>query len=116
MAQQHARLSASGAFPELCPHRVEQRIMAAYVQLAAVLDHSSSPRTVTVFWVGSLEVSLTEAAQNMIVGLPPLQLELRSPESGAILDSLGCYDFDEGELAAAVEFILDAMRRVRTLH
>ena len=48
--------------------------------------------------------------------VPPLRLELRSPVSGAIIDSLGCYEFDEDELTAAVEFILEAMQRVRTLH
>jgi hypothetical protein len=154
MAQQHAMPTASAARPELCPDRVERRIMRAYVQLAAAPDHADGTRAVTLFRLGSLacraekwtrfsalddapakswsiglspkvdstfgsdalEVRLTETAQNMVMGLPPIWLELRSPLSGAILDSLGCYDFDEDELAAAVEFVLEAAQRVRPLH
>jgi hypothetical protein len=115
MAQQHARPLASAACRELCPDRVEQRIMCAYVQLAAALDPADGSRTITLFRFGSLEIRLTEISPDMM-GLPPLWLELRSPASGAIIDSLGCYEFDEDELTAAVEFILEAMQRVRILH
>ena len=116
MAQQPAMPTASDARPELCPDRVEQRIMRAYVQLAAAPDHADGTRAVTLFRLGSLEVRLTETAQNMVMGLSPVWLELRSPLSGAILDSLGCYDFDEDELTAAVDFVLEAAQRVRPLH
>ena len=117
MSQQHAKVLASAACLALCPDSIEQRIMTAYVHLAAAPDYPDGPRTFTLFRLDGLEVCLTEVPQNMLMmGLPSLWLELRSPLSGAITDSLGCFDFDEDELAAAVEFILEATRRVRTLH
>ena len=116
MAQQHARPLASAACPELCPDSLEQRIMCAYVQLATALVRADGLRTVTLFRLDNLEVRLTEATPDIMMGLPPLWLELRSPVSGAIIDSLGCYEFDEDELTAAVGFILEATQRVRTLH
>jgi hypothetical protein len=54
MAQQHAMPTASAARPELCPDRVERRIMRAYVQLAAAPDHADGTRAVTLFRLGSL--------------------------------------------------------------
>jgi hypothetical protein len=116
MAQQHARTLASAACPELCPDSVEQRIIRASVQLAAVPDHADGPQTVTLFRRGNLEVRLTEMAQDRMMGLPPFWLELHSPASGGTIDSLGCHEFDEKELAAAVEFVLEATQRLRSLH
>jgi hypothetical protein len=48
MAQQDARPLARVACPESCPDSVEQRIMCAYVHLAAAPDHAEGPRTVTL--------------------------------------------------------------------
>ncbi|MBM6580828.1 hypothetical protein ILT44_11595 [Microvirga sp. BT689] len=90
--------------------------MRAYVQLAVAPDDAEGARAVTLFRLGSLEVRLTETAQNLLEGLPPVWLELRSPLNGAIVDSLGCHDFDEDELAAAVAFVIEAAQRVQTLH
>jgi hypothetical protein len=116
MAQQYARPLANAACRDLCPDSVEQRIMCAYVQLAAAMDHADSSRTVTHFRLGDLEISLTDVAQDRTTSLRPFWLEFRSPTSGAIIDSIGCYDFDEDELAATVEFVLEATQRLRFFH
>jgi hypothetical protein len=116
MAQSHGRPLANTAPRELCPDSVEQRIIRAYVQLAAAPDDADGTRTVTVFRRGSLEVRLTEVAQDRMMSLPPFWLELHSPTSGATIDSIGCHEFDEDELAAAVEFVLEATQRLRSIH
>lgn len=97
---------------DLCPDEVEQRIIRAYVQLLFAPDDLDGPRNVTVAQFGALEVRLSE--------LPPVQkhpdvpqfwLEMYSHASFSTLDSYGCFDFDEAELAAAVEFVFEAERR-----
>jgi len=90
--------------------------MCAYVELAAAQDHADNLRTVTLFRRGSLELRLTEMAQDRITGLPAFWLELYSLERGATIDSIGCHEFNESELAAAVEFVLEAKPRIRSVH
>jgi len=90
--------------------------MCAYVELAAAQEHTDRLRTVTLFRRGSLELRLTEMAQDRITGLPSFWLELHSLASGATIDSFGCHEFNESELAAAVEFVLEAKPRMRSVN
>ena len=102
--------------PELSLDWIEQKIIRAYVQLAAGSDRLEAARTVTVIRLGGLNVSLTEDVQAAMAGLPPFSLELRSRTNGAEIDRIDWHDFDEDELAAAVAFVWDAAHRVQTLH
>jgi hypothetical protein len=66
--------------------------------------------------LGSLEVRLTEMPRMELAGVPPFWLEICSPRTGSTLDSLGCFEFDEDELVAAVDFVCDAEQRHQTLN
>jgi hypothetical protein len=103
-----------------CPARdadwIEQRIIRAYVQLALEPDDTDGSRTVTLTGLGSLDVRLTEVPHAEKTCLAPFWLELRSWATGATIDSLGCYKFDEDELSAAVTFIQESTHRMRSLH
>ena len=116
MPERHARTAANAAHRRLCSDWIEQRIICAYVELAAAQAHADHLRTVTLFRRGSLELRLIEMAQDRITGLPTFWLELHSLESGAAIDSLGCHEFNECELAAAVQFVLEAKPRMRSVH
>jgi hypothetical protein len=94
-----------------CADWIEKWIVRTYVQLAAALDHAGRPKTVTLFRGGSFEVRPTKMAQDIKTSLSPFLLELWSSISGAIIDSLGCNDFNDDELTAAVEFVLEATQR-----
>jgi hypothetical protein len=95
---------------------VEQRIVRAYVQLALEPNDPDGLRAVTLAGLGSLEVRLTEMRLDGIAGLPSFWLELRSRATGAILDSLGCYELGEDELSAAITFVQEGLHRLRNLH
>jgi hypothetical protein len=45
-----------------------------------------------------------------LAGLPRFWVEIYSLASGSTIDSYGCFEFDEDELAKAVEFIVEAKR------
>lgn len=92
---------------------IEARIVSAYVQLAKERYDMNHSRTVTLVRLGSLEVSLTEMLWDGMSDLAPFSLELRSWVTGATIDSLGCYDFCEDELAAAVTFVQGATDQLR---
>ena len=92
-----------------CADEIEQRIIRAYVQLVFQAVDADNSRTVVVTRLGSLEVRLTEmlpAETNL--GLPPFRIEVFDWPHQAFIDSIGCYEFDEDELAAAVEMIVRA--------
>ncbi|RDI53616.1 hypothetical protein DES45_11337 [Microvirga subterranea] len=99
-----------------CRDQIEQKVVRAYVQLAVLPDDDDGSCTVTVERFGSLEVRLTETPRRGPTNLPWFWLELYSHGRGSVIDSLGCYEFDEDELMAAVEFIREARRRHGSCH
>jgi hypothetical protein len=96
--------------------RVERKIVRAYVQLAILPDDADGSCSVTLERFGGLEVRLTEMPRKALAGMPPFWLELYSHGSGAIVDSLGCFEFDGDELEAAIEFVCAALRRHGSRH
>jgi hypothetical protein len=90
--------------------RIEQQIVRAYVQLIFA-DEAGGSRTVTLSRQSGLEVRLTEMP---LPGMPTFWLEIHFLGTGSIIDSLGCFEFDEDELAAAVDFICHAQERHKT--
>lgn len=116
MSHMRAIFASETPHPELSLDWIEQKIIRAYVQLAAGPDRTEDMRTVTVVRLGALDVSLTEDVQATMAGLPPFSLGLRSRTSGAEIDSIGWHDFDEDELAAAVAFVWEATRRSQPVH
>jgi len=116
MPRSRTTLAGHAADPELCPDWIEQKIIRAYVQLAIGPSHEKISRTVTLDRLGNHEISLTEVCGAATGGMPPFWLELRAQGSKAAIDSIGCHEFDEDELAAAVAFVQEARHRLRILH
>jgi hypothetical protein len=107
----------TGAFcPALDADWIEQKIIRAYVRLAMEPHDADGCRAVTLVRHGGLELRLMEVPSDEMIGLPAFWLELRSPTTGTTIDSLGCYEFDEEELSAAVVFVQDATHRLPILH
>ncbi|MBM6583539.1 hypothetical protein ILT44_25390 [Microvirga sp. BT689] len=104
--------AGDGVWPEARRDQIEEQIIRAYVQLIFAAEADGS-RTVTLSRQGGLEVRLTEMP---LPGMPTFWLEIHSLGTRSIIDSLGCFEFDEDELAAAVEFICEAQERHRTWH
>ena len=104
--------AGDAAWPDARRDRIEEQIIRAYVHLVFATEADGS-RTVTVSRQGSLEVRLTEMPRP---GLPTFWLEIHSLGTRSIIDSLGCFEFDEDELAAAVDFICEAQERHQTWH
>jgi hypothetical protein len=103
---------ASHRAANLCPDEIEQRIIRAYVQLSFAHDNLDGSRAVTVAQFGALEVRLSELPRvRKHPDVPQFWLEMYSHVSFSTLDSYGCFDFNESELAAAVEFVFEAERR-----
>jgi len=94
-------------------NQFEQGILRAYVQLAAMPDQGDGTRTATLANYGSLEVRLTKLTQpeDNPHCIPPIWLEVYSHATDTVLDSCGCFEFDETELAAAVDLICEARRK-----
>lgn len=107
---------ASAPCPALDADWIEQKIIRAYVRLAMEPHDMDGCRAVTIVRYGSLEVRLMEVPSEGMAGLPTFWFELRSQTTGATIDSLGCYEFDEDELSAAVMFVQDATHRLPILH
>jgi len=103
--------------PDICRDRIEQKIIRAYVQLAVPLESNNGFQTVMLARFGEVEVRLTKNPQS---GAPPALssywLEIYSGRSGSAIDRFECLEFDEGELAAAVEFVCRAKRRHHSLN
>jgi hypothetical protein len=93
---------------------IEQRIIRAYVQLACSPRERGRPRSLTVARLRQLDVRLTEASSE-IPGMPPFWLEVYSNASHSVIDSYGCSDFDEDDLATAVQMIMSADLRAHNL-
>lgn len=94
---------------DLCADEIEQRIIQAYVQLVFQAFDINNSRAIAVLRLGSLEVHLTEMhPAHRRPDLPPFWIEAIDAPTHTAIDSLGSYDFDEDELAAAVEMIVSA--------
>jgi hypothetical protein len=90
--------------------QIEQQIIRAYVRLALSNDADWS-RTATLARLSGLEVRLTEATWSEQLELPQFCLELHSVTTGTTIDSIGCFDFGEDELEAAVDLVCEAKDR-----
>jgi hypothetical protein len=98
------------------PDRDEVCIIRAYVQLALMRWEAPGLPTVTVSRCGALEVRLTEIPEEQrLPAAPWLWLELYSPARHRVIDSCGCTEFDEPELARAVDFLANARQRTQEL-
>jgi hypothetical protein len=94
---------------EVCRDRIEEDIIRAYVRLAITSDQANGHRTVTLAQFGGLEVRLTEIPLgDHPLPIPPFWLEVYSHATDSVVDSCGCYEFDEDELGKAVELVFDA--------
>jgi len=109
-------MAARALCPALDADWIEQKIIRSYVRLAMEPHDEDGCRAVTLVRRGGLEVRLMEVPSDQMIGLPAFWLELRSQMTGATIDSLGCYEFDEDELSAAVMFVQDATHRLPLLH
>lgn len=93
---------------------VEQRIIRGDIQLAWMSGERNGSRTVTVARFGGLEVRLTEVPlEEVPPDMPSFWLEVYSHANACVIDSCGCREFDERELAAAVDLIMRARQRAQ---
>jgi hypothetical protein len=99
---------------DLCADEIEQRIIRAYVGLVYQAVDTANRRSVVVMRLGTLEVHLTELHPGDVTpGVPLFWIEVFDWPQQVSIDSVGCYEFDEDELVAAVEMIVNAARDVR---
>jgi hypothetical protein len=100
---------------DLCADEIEQRIIRAYVQLVFQDVDADNSRSVVVMRLGSLAVRLTELRlSETSLAMPPFWIEAFNWPHQVPIDSIGSYEFDEDELAAAVEMIVNAAHEVET--
>jgi hypothetical protein len=96
---------------DVCADDIELRIIRAYVQLVFQAPDEDGLRTITAAQLRAIEVRLTELSQSKVdPKIPPFWLEIFSLPDFASIDSYGCFDFDEAELATAVELVLTVAR------
>ena len=94
---------------DLCADEIEQRIIRAYVGLVYQAVDAANRRSVVVMRLGTLEVHLTELhPDDLTPGVPQFWIEVFDWPQQASIDSVGCFEFDEDELAAVVEMIVSA--------
>ncbi len=99
---------------DLCADEIEQRIIRAYVRLVFQPVDTANARSVVVMRLGPLEVRLTELQPGDVTpGVPLFWIEVFDWPQQVSIDSVGCYEFDEDELVAAVEMIVNAAQDVR---
>jgi hypothetical protein len=109
IAKRHAGGTAYPSGPGRWADEIEQRIIRAYFRLVRATGHSGRPLWVTVAKLGPLEVRLTRVPrENVPSDAPPFRLEVFSPASSTAMESLGYFNFDDGELATAARFVLRA--------
>ena len=115
---EQVRMMAMDDAPPLdqCRDWIEQKIVRAYVQLAVLPDDPDGSCTVMLERSGGLEIRLTETPRTGPANMPSFWLELYSHGSAAVVDSLACFEFDEDELKAAIEFVYQARRRHGSRH
>ena len=117
MSLSRAMLASAPAGPDSCRDRIEEQIIRAYVQLALAPDQANGSRRITVAQFGQLEVRLTEfPLKGVPSNIPPLWVEVYSHASGSTIDSFGCFEFDEDELAATVELIIESRQSQAVLN
>ncbi len=110
-AQRAARWDENSLSLDLCTDEIEQRMIRAYIQLVFRPYDADGSRSVRVMRLGTLEVQLTELPPDSVAsGLPPFWLEVFSFAGHESIDSCGCFEFDEIELASAVNLVLEAAR------
>jgi hypothetical protein len=108
---QHLETAPTGVtWTRLDADEIEQRIIRAYVQLACSPWEKGGSRSLTVARLSQLDVRLTEVSPE-IPSMPLFWLEVHCSASHSVIDSCGCSDFDEDELATAVAMILSAELR-----
>ena len=94
---------------DLCADDVEQALVRALVRLMCQDQNPDNSRPVVVMRLGSLDVHLSKTPPDYATfGLPPFWIEVIDAPTQTSVDSLGFRDFDEDELAAAVEMIVSA--------
>jgi hypothetical protein len=93
---------------DLCADAIEQGIIRAYVRLVFQAEDTDNSRLV-VMRLGPFDVHVSETRpKDISLGLPTFWIEVFDGTSQASIDSMGCHEFDEVELAAAVEMIVSA--------
>jgi len=113
MPQPCLALADADTCPAACRDQIEQQIIRAYVRLVTAED-AMGARSVTLARLAGLEVRLTEAPLAGTPNVPPFWLEIHSLATNTTLDSFGCFEFDEDELSAAVEFVWEGQQRHQT--
>jgi|ERR687893_438446 hypothetical protein len=94
---------------DLCADAIEQGIIRAYVRLVFQDGDTDNSRPVVVMRFGPLAIHVSETCpKDVTLGLPPFWIEVFDGTSQASIDSIGCHEFDDAELAAAVEMIVRA--------
>ncbi|PVE21178.1 hypothetical protein DC522_28015 [Microvirga sp. KLBC 81] len=99
----------------LKPDYFEQEILQAYVQLATTPEQPNGTRTTTLARFGSVEIRLTEMprSEDGPSYIPPFWLEVYSHDIGETIDSCGCFEFSETELAVAADVVHEHMTRAK---
>lgn len=97
---------------ELCPDLIELRIICAYIGL--LFTPQIGPcRVTTVGWLGAREARLTDTTpHDAPAGTPPFRLEIYCHSSGRTLECC-CFEFDDAELASAVQLVIETGRIIR---
>jgi hypothetical protein len=117
MSQFHAMSAGARAPAASCRDRIEEQIIRAYVRLALAPDQACGFRTITLEQFGALEVRLTEVPEPSGASpFPPFWVEIYSHASSCVVDSCGCFEFDEDELTAAVDLVVEARRHQPALN
>ncbi|WP_201838415.1 hypothetical protein [Microvirga zambiensis] len=90
---------------------IEQWILRAYIRLEFQPSGADGSRSIVVMRSRELEVRLSELPPGSIAsGIPPFWLEAFSVAGHESIDSCGCFEFDESEMALAVNLVLDALK------
>lgn len=111
LAQQRTACSGTSLWSDLCAEEIEQRVIRAYVQLVFQAPDEGGLRTVTVARLQAVEVRLTELTHDDFdPKIPLFWLEVFSLPDLISIDSYGCFELDEAELASAVELVLEVVR------
>jgi hypothetical protein len=109
----------AGDFPllDLSYDDIEQLIIRAYVKLIFATKDTAGSRTTTIARFCSLEVRLTEFPDAYISkDMPPFWIEIYSHATRSTVDSCGCFEFNEAELATAAGLIQQAKQRREIYH
>ncbi len=115
----HSHAISAGAHTQMAPcrDRIEEQIIRGYVRLALAPDQTSGLRTITLSQFGALEIRLTEVSgASEATPFPPFWIEIYSHASSCVIDSCGCFEFDEDELTAAVDLVFEAQRHQPALN